>query len=228
MHHMTTGAGNDIERATDMARKMVCEWGMSELGPLSFGKKEEQIFLGREIAQHRDYSEETAIRIDEQVKKLVQGGYDTAAAIIEEQSEALVQDRRDAAGTRNPGWRRGDADHQRPDAGAARGHRRRQGRRRTRPAGAPARRRAPRAGALGRGASAAGVIPRFPVYLFDIDGTLLDSAARHLRRRPAGAGRARRAARGRFRVPEELHRPAPDRSVRRRFPGLRSRSRSTS
>src|SRR5881275_2021533 len=57
MHHMTTGAGNDIERATDLARKMVCEWGMSELGPLSFGKKEEQIFLGREIAQHRDYSE---------------------------------------------------------------------------------------------------------------------------------------------------------------------------
>ncbi len=79
MHHMTTGAGNDIERATDMARKMVCEWGMSELGPLSFGKKEEQIFLGREIAQHRDYSEETAIRIDEQVKKLVQSGYDTRA-----------------------------------------------------------------------------------------------------------------------------------------------------
>ena len=73
MHHMTTGAGNDIERATDLARKMVCEWGMSELGPLSFGKKEEQIFLGREIAQHRDYSEETAIRIDEQVKKLVAG-----------------------------------------------------------------------------------------------------------------------------------------------------------
>ncbi len=78
MHHMTTGAGNDIERATDLARKMVCEWGMSELGPLSFGKKEEQIFLGREIAQHRDYSEETAIRIDEQVKKLVQSGYDRA------------------------------------------------------------------------------------------------------------------------------------------------------
>ena len=80
MHHMTTGAGNDIERATDLARKMVCEWGMSELGPMSFGKKEEQIFLGREIAQHRDYSEDTAIRIDEQVKKLVQGGYDTAEA----------------------------------------------------------------------------------------------------------------------------------------------------
>jgi cell division protease FtsH len=64
---------------------------MSELGPLSFGKKEEQIFLGREIAQHRDYSEETAIRIDEQVKKLVQGGYDTAAAIIEKHSDALVK-----------------------------------------------------------------------------------------------------------------------------------------
>jgi cell division protease FtsH len=91
MHHMTTGAGNDIERATDLARKMVCEWGMSELGPLSFGKKEEQIFLGREIAQHRDYSEETAIRIDEQVRKLVQGGYDTAAKILEERSDALVR-----------------------------------------------------------------------------------------------------------------------------------------
>ncbi|HEY7388565.1 MAG TPA: ATP-dependent zinc metalloprotease FtsH [Bryobacteraceae bacterium] len=91
MHHMTTGAGNDIERATDMARKMVCEWGMSELGPLSFGKKEEQIFLGREIAQHRDYSEETAIRIDEQVKKLVQGGYDQAARILDERSDALVR-----------------------------------------------------------------------------------------------------------------------------------------
>jgi cell division protease FtsH len=91
MHQMTTGAGNDIERATDLARKMVCEWGMSELGPLSFGKKDEQIFLGREIAQHRDYSEETAIRIDEQVKKLVQGGYATATQIIEINSDALVK-----------------------------------------------------------------------------------------------------------------------------------------
>src|SRR5581483_9447927 len=77
--------------ATDMARKMVCEWGMSELGPLSFGKKEEQIFLGREIAQHRDYSEETAIRIDEQVKKFVQDGYNTAAKILDEHSDALVK-----------------------------------------------------------------------------------------------------------------------------------------
>jgi len=89
MHHITTGAGNDIERATDMARKMVCEWGMSELGPMSFGKREEQIFLGREIAQHRDYSEATAIRIDEQVKKLVQDGYDRARKIIEDRADAL-------------------------------------------------------------------------------------------------------------------------------------------
>jgi cell division protease FtsH len=91
MHHITTGAGNDIERATEMARKMVCEWGMSELGPMSFGKKEEQIFLGREIAQHRDYSEATAIRIDEQVRKLVETGYGTSRKIIEERSEAMVR-----------------------------------------------------------------------------------------------------------------------------------------
>jgi len=91
MHHITTGAGNDIERATDMARKMVCEWGMSELGPMSFGKKEEQIFLGREIAQHRDYSEATAILIDEQVRKLVDQGYNRARGIIEQHSEGMVR-----------------------------------------------------------------------------------------------------------------------------------------
>jgi cell division protease FtsH len=91
MKHVTTGAGNDIERATDLARKMVCEWGMSELGPLSFGKKEEQIFLGREIAQHRDFSEDTAEKIDQQVKKLVQDGYDRARKIIEERAEAMVR-----------------------------------------------------------------------------------------------------------------------------------------
>ena len=71
LSQMSTGAGNDIERATELARKMVCEWGMSELGPLTFGKKEEQIFLGREITQHRDYSEDTAIKIDAEVRKLV-------------------------------------------------------------------------------------------------------------------------------------------------------------
>jgi len=76
--HITTGAGNDIERATDLARNMVCEWGMSELGPLAYGKKDEAIFLGREITQHRDYSEDTAIQIDKEVKRIVNGGYENA------------------------------------------------------------------------------------------------------------------------------------------------------
>ncbi|MDP2959845.1 MAG: cell division protein FtsH, partial [candidate division Zixibacteria bacterium] len=71
-NELTTGAGNDIERATELARKMVCEWGMSEkLGPVTFGKKEEEIFLGREIAKHRDYSERTAQDIDEEVRRIV-------------------------------------------------------------------------------------------------------------------------------------------------------------
>jgi cell division protease FtsH len=89
-NEITTGAGNDIERATEMARKMVCEWGMSEvMGPLSFGKKEEQIFLGREIAQHRDYSEATAVRIDDEVKKLVLGAKEKVTAILTENLTAL-------------------------------------------------------------------------------------------------------------------------------------------
>ena len=80
---LTTGAGNDLERATELARKMVCEWGMSpEMGPLTFGKKEEQIFLGREIAQHRDYSEETARKIDVEVKKLILESYDQARVLL--------------------------------------------------------------------------------------------------------------------------------------------------
>jgi cell division protease FtsH len=82
LHHMTTGAGNDIERATDLARKMVCEYGMSRLGPLTFGKKEEQIFLGREISQHRDFSEETARQIDAEVRHLVDEAYRSAYQII--------------------------------------------------------------------------------------------------------------------------------------------------
>jgi cell division protease FtsH len=86
---ITTGAGNDIEHATDVAREMVCNWGMSEMGPLAFGKKEEAIFLGREIAQHRDYSEETAIRIDQEVKKIVTRAYDTARGILEANREVL-------------------------------------------------------------------------------------------------------------------------------------------
>jgi cell division protease FtsH len=91
LNQMSTGAGNDIERATDMARKMVCEFGMSDLGPLTFGKKEEQIFLGREIAQHRDYSEATAIKIDEEVRRLVGQGYNTAKGILAENGETLVR-----------------------------------------------------------------------------------------------------------------------------------------
>jgi cell division protease FtsH len=86
---LSTGAGNDIERATEMARKMVCEWGMSDLGPMTFGKKEEQIFLGREIAQHRDYSEDTAIKIDQEVRKLVNAGYATAKQVISDNRDVL-------------------------------------------------------------------------------------------------------------------------------------------
>src|SRR6202030_3974579 len=89
LNSMSTGAGNDIERATEMARKMVCEWGMSDLGPLTFGKKEEQIFLGREISQHRDYSEDTAIKIDGEVRKLVNSGYETAKSILEGNRDTL-------------------------------------------------------------------------------------------------------------------------------------------
>jgi cell division protease FtsH len=89
---MTTGAGNDIERVTELARKMVCEWGMSDArGPLTFGKKEEQIFLGREIAQHRDYSESTAVEIDREVKAIVVQGYTTAKAILEQNRDALTR-----------------------------------------------------------------------------------------------------------------------------------------
>jgi cell division protease FtsH len=89
---MTTGAGNDLERSTEMARKMVCEYGMSEsMGPLTFGKKEEQIFLGREIAQHQDYSEDTAINIDKEIKRIVTDNYVRAKALIETHSTALRQ-----------------------------------------------------------------------------------------------------------------------------------------
>ncbi len=86
---VTTGAKSDIERATDLARKMVCEWGMSEMGPVSLGRKEEQIFLGREINQHRDYSEATAIKIHDQVRKLGEAGYARARNIISDKADAL-------------------------------------------------------------------------------------------------------------------------------------------
>jgi len=87
---ITTGAGNDLERATEMARAMVCEWGMSDaMGPLTFGKKEEQIFLGREIAQRSDYSEDTALRIDQEVKRIVTENYQRSLAILEEYKERV-------------------------------------------------------------------------------------------------------------------------------------------
>jgi len=88
---ITTGASNDIERATEVARAMVCEYGMSELGPLTFGKKEEQIFLGREISQHRDYSEDTAIKIDNEVRRIVAEQYDRARNILLENKDAMVR-----------------------------------------------------------------------------------------------------------------------------------------
>ncbi|RLB91530.1 MAG: cell division protein FtsH [Deltaproteobacteria bacterium] len=90
LKQMTSGAGNDIERATDTARKMVCEWGMSEkLGPLAFGQKEEQIFLGREFAQHRDYSEQTAVLIDEEIRRFVSNAYETAKKILTDNMSTL-------------------------------------------------------------------------------------------------------------------------------------------
>ncbi len=89
---ITTGSGNDIERATEMARKMVCEWGMSdELGPLTFGKKEEQIFLGREISQHRDYSESTAIKIDNEVRRIVSEANDKVHNLLSEHLDILKE-----------------------------------------------------------------------------------------------------------------------------------------
>jgi cell division protease FtsH len=90
LKHTTTGAGNDLERATSLARKMVTEWGMSEkLGPLTFGKRDEQIFLGKEIVKHKDYSEKTAIEIDEEVKRIVIEAYNTSKNLLLENQDLL-------------------------------------------------------------------------------------------------------------------------------------------
>jgi cell division protease FtsH len=90
LKEQTTGAGDDIDRATRLARKMVCDWGMSEaLGPVTFGKEEEQIFLGREISQHRDYSEQTAQVIDAEVKRIVLSAHDKAVALLTEHLDQL-------------------------------------------------------------------------------------------------------------------------------------------
>jgi cell division protease FtsH len=90
LHNVTTGAGNDLERATDLARKMVCEWGMSEkLGPLTFGRKEEEIFLGREIATKRDFSEQVALEIDLEIKRLVSENYERAKRMLTDNMVSL-------------------------------------------------------------------------------------------------------------------------------------------
>jgi cell division protease FtsH len=89
-NRISTGAANDIKQATDIAQKMIRSWGMSdELGPLSYAKEEEHIFLGREIAQHRDYSEETARKIDAEVDKLIEKAYDRAVKILKENLDVL-------------------------------------------------------------------------------------------------------------------------------------------
>ncbi len=89
---VTTGAGNDLDRVTELARKMVCEWGMSEtIGPLTFGRKEEEVFLGRDFAQQKDYSEETANQIDQEIKRIVTENYDRARAVLEGKKSELLQ-----------------------------------------------------------------------------------------------------------------------------------------
>jgi cell division protease FtsH len=90
LNDMTTGAGNDLERATDLARKMVCEWGMSEkMGPLTFGKQNEQVFLGRELGSQRDFSEQIAMEIDQEVKRLVTENYERAKRLLTENMATL-------------------------------------------------------------------------------------------------------------------------------------------
>jgi len=91
LNHITTGAGNDIEQATEIARRMVCEWGMSDLGPLAYGKNQQEIFLGRDLATQRDFSEDTAIKIDQEVKKFITSAYQRAHDILTTNREALAR-----------------------------------------------------------------------------------------------------------------------------------------
>jgi cell division protease FtsH len=91
-HTMTTGAGNDIEHATEIARKMICEWGMSEkMGPVTFGKKEEQIFLGREMAAAKNYSEATAVEIDNEIRRIVEDNYNRALNLLKDNVDILIR-----------------------------------------------------------------------------------------------------------------------------------------
>ena len=147
---ITTGAGNDLERATDLARRMVCEWGMSNaMGPLTFGKKEEQIFLGREIAQHQDYSEDTALRIDQEVKRFVTDNYNRAQAVLTEHKQHLIGPGRSAAAARDARRGAGEAPRRRPAARRSRRRRHRAGHAATR---CPA----------AQGAPAASIVPPLP------------------------------------------------------------------
>jgi cell division protease FtsH len=91
LNHITTGAGNDIEQATEVARRMVCEWGMSDLGPLAYGKNQQEIFLGRDLATQRDFSEDTAIKIDQEVKKFISSAYQRAHDVLTGNREALMR-----------------------------------------------------------------------------------------------------------------------------------------
>ena len=109
LHHMTTGAGNDIERATQIARDMVCEYGMSNLGPLAFGKNQQEIFLGRDIATQRDFSEDTAIKIDQEVKTFVTTGYERAKNILTDQPRCSDPHRGGPARARSSGRQRSKA-----------------------------------------------------------------------------------------------------------------------
>ena len=120
LNSMTTGAGNDIERASDLARKMVCEFGMSSMGPITFGKKEEQIFLGREISQHRDFSEETARQIDAEVRRFVDEGYQSAISILSVAPRSAGAHRAGAAGARSARRQRSDDAHRRHGVAGAR------------------------------------------------------------------------------------------------------------
>ena len=116
-NQITTGAQNDFEQATEVARKMVCEWGMSEsLGPLTYGKKEEAIFLGKEFNRHQDYSEDTALKIDAEIKRVVTEQYVRATRLLNENKEAPG---RVAGGLlqRGFGHRRSGAGSDRADAG---------------------------------------------------------------------------------------------------------------
>jgi cell division protease FtsH len=90
LHKTTTGAANDFEKGTEIARRMVCQWGMSDLGPLTFGERDDLIFLGRELAAHKNFSEKTAEMIDEEVKKIINRNYERAHRLLEENRDKLT------------------------------------------------------------------------------------------------------------------------------------------